>query len=107
MRKTIYNKLIRDRIPEIISANHQTAVISEIPENEFLSYLKTKLREEVDEFLESEDVEELADIIEVVLAILKQKNCSFYELEKIRTEKVFKNGSFDKRLLLEEVFSEK
>ena len=104
MKKT-YHKLVRDNIPAIIAANHQTAVFSEIPEEEFLPYLKSKLSEEVEEFLTSEAIDELADILEVLHAILKQQGVSYTELESLRAKKAGTNGAFEKRLLLEEVSS--
>ena len=57
--------------------------------------------EEVKEYLESQETEELADIVEVIYSIVKSKNISLEDFEKIRIDKVEKRGGFDKRIFLE------
>lgn len=97
----IYNKLVRDNIPEIMINNGAKPVTKILEDKEYYEELKKKLLEETKEFLESDEIEEIADIEEVILAILKFKNTSFEEMEKIRKEKVIKRGSFDKKIFLE------
>lgn len=97
----IYNKLVRDNIPEIMISNGAKPVTRILKEDEYKKELNKKLQEEVSEYLESESIEEIADILEVILAIIKTKNITFEELEHIRTEKVLKKGSFEKRIFLE------
>lgn len=97
----IYNKLVRDNIPEIMINNGARPVTKILEDKEYYEELKKKLLEETKEFLESDEIEEIADIEEVILAILKCKNTSFEEIEKIRKEKVIKRGSFDKKIFLE------
>ena len=67
-----YNKLVRDRIPEIIEANGHKCETRVLNDDEYLLELKNKLQEEVNEFLESGSVEELADILEVVHSLSAQ-----------------------------------
>lgn len=98
-----YNKLVRDNIPEICSANGQKANFSCLSDAEYNLQLKNKLVEEMNEFLESEELEELADILEVIEAIAVFHNCSFDQLLDIKEKKALKNGKFQKRLFLKSV----
>ncbi len=98
-----YNKLIRDKIPEIIENGGKKAVIEVLDNENFRKYLNIKLDEELKEYQEDESVEELADLIEVVYALLELKGISIEEFEKIRVAKVEKRGAFKKRLFLKEV----
>ena len=100
----IYNKLVRDKIPEIIAGdNGKTCVTRIMEDDEYLETLNTKMQEELKEYLESGDVEELADLEEVLRAILDVKNVSYEEFENIRNTKVEKRGSFKKKIFLESV----
>ena len=98
-----YNKLIRDKIPEIIERDGKVAVTEVLNDEEYLLMLNRKLQEEVDEYLESGSVSELADIGEVMHAIMEYKGISFEQFQRVRIEKLEKNGGFKKRLLLREV----
>ncbi len=98
-----YNKLIRDKIPQIIEEAGKEYEVRELDEEEYHEKLKEKLQEEVDEYLESNEIEELADILEVIQALTEQSGMELKELEEIRAEKVKERGAFEKRLLLEEV----
>jgi len=97
----IYNKLVRDNIEEIMISKGAKPVTRILSNEEYLTELNKKLLEEVNEYLESEDIEELADIKEVFLAILEAKQISNDTLEEIRLNKVKKRGAFKKRLFLE------
>lgn len=99
----IYNKLIRDNIPEIIKENGQTAYISVLDNVQYNAELKKKLCEETQEFLDSEEIEELADIIEVVEALANANGSSLKNVLEIKEQKAVKNGKFEKRLFLEKV----
>ena len=100
----IYNKLVRDKIPEIIVAdNGKTCVTRIMEDDEYLETLNTKMQEELKEYLESGDVEELADLEEVLRAILDIKGVSYEEFEKIRDAKVDERGAFKKKIFLESV----
>lgn len=98
-----YDKLVRDKIPQIIKAQGKKAVVRILRKDEFKIYLERKLDEEVKEYHESKDVEELADILEVIIALAESKGCSFVDLMDMRTKKAVKKGGFSKRVLLLEV----
>jgi predicted house-cleaning noncanonical NTP pyrophosphatase (MazG superfamily) len=95
-----YNKLIRDRIPEIIEEAGKEYKIRELNDEEYLAKLKEKLQEEVDEYLESNKIEELADILEVIRALAITHREDIDSLETIRKKKQDSRGGFSNRLLL-------
>ena len=97
----IYNKLVRDNIPEIMIKNKAKPVTRILSDEEYLIELNKKLLEEVKEYLESGEIEELADIEEVIIAILNAKNTTKDNLEEIRQTKVKKRGAFNKKIFLE------
>lgn len=97
----IYNKLVRDNIPEIMINNGAKPVTRILSDEEYLQELNKKLLEEVNEYLESEDILEIADIEEVLLAILKANKVSAEDFTNKRLEKVNKRGAFDKKIFLE------
>ncbi|MBR3512747.1 MAG: nucleoside triphosphate pyrophosphohydrolase [Clostridia bacterium] len=102
-----YNKLIRDKIPEIISKdNNKKAIIRVLNDVDYKKELDKKLQEEMKEYLEDDNVEELADLVEVIYAILDNKNISLEEFEKIRKKKVGKRGAFKEKLFLEKVLED-
>ena len=96
-----YNKLVRDNIEEIMLGKGLNPVTRILSEEEYLKELNKKLLEEVNEYLESGEVEELADIEEVILAILDTKGISRENLEEVRINKVKKRGAFKRRIFLE------
>ncbi len=100
-----YDKLIRDKIPEIIAAKGSEAIIEILDAESYRKCLDIKLVEEVKEYLEDGSAEELADIVEVVYALLEYKGVSREEFEKIRIAKVEERGAFKKRLFLKEVIN--
>lgn len=99
----IYNKLVRDHIPEIIKNQGETPYVSVLDDKQFNVELRKKLKEEVREYLLSEEIEELADIIEVIEALAKHKGSSFEEVLEIKEKKAKKNGKFEKRIFLQKV----
>lgn len=104
MKKTnIYNKLVRDKIPEIIEKSGKTAVVRTLPEDEYLKMLDQKLNEELGEYLQDQSMEEIADLLEVIHAVVVARNSSMEEVEKIRLSKKEKRGGFEKRIFLESV----
>ena len=98
-----YNKLIRDKIPEIIKQKGQTPITHIATDNEYKKKLYEKLIEETDEFIEKPNIEELADILEVIYSISELNNIKREELELLRTEKTKKRGSFKNHIILDEV----
>ena len=98
-----YNKLVRNRIPEIITGDNKKPITHIASEKEFENALVDKLTEEVNEYKSSGDLEELVDIMEVVEAIGYLKGVSLGELNKLKRKKANKRGSFSKRIILERV----
>ena len=95
-----YNKAIRDKIPEIIEGSGKKYETKTLSDEEFLKELEKKLVEELNEYQESKDVEELSDILEVIYRISSLKGTSSEQLDKIRKDKVTKRGAFDDNLFL-------
>ncbi len=102
MKKT-YRKLVRDRIPEIICAGDSRCTIRVLPEEEYLQKLHEKLGEELEEYLQSGEAEELADLLEVMQAVAAARGISWEQVEQLRQQKKEARGGFEKRILLEEV----
>ncbi len=98
-----YNKLVRDKIPEIIREKGDKPSTHTALDAEYRVKLNEKLKEEVEEYLKSETSEELADIIEVIYAICQLKSLDNRELEEIRKRKADEKGRFDKKIILEYV----
>lgn len=96
----VYNKLIRDRIPEIIESTGKKYECRVLGPNEYLAALNAKLAEELREYDESGDLEELADLMEVIYAIVECRGASMEEFERLRLSKRERRGGFEKRLLL-------
>ena len=96
-----YNKLVRDKIPEIISNNGEKPSIKVLNDEEYKKELDKKILEEVNEYLKDDNVEELADIAEVILAILAYKNVPIKAFEEIRNNKAKKRVAFNDRIFLE------
>lgn len=97
----IYNKLVRDNIPQIIEQSGKTCKTRVLSDDEYLAKLNDKLHEEFDEYVHSGDVEELADIVEVARAIALAKGVTDAKFDEIRTQKAHKNGAFTQKLFLE------
>ncbi len=97
---TKYDKAIRDNIPEIIEKDGSSCNVKKLPDAEFLVEMEKKLSEEVTEYQNDKNPEELADILEVIYKIAKLKGISSEELEKIRTDKIEKRGVFENNLFL-------
>lgn len=106
MDEKIYNKLVRDKIPEIIKADNCIPVTRILTEKEYINELNIKLQEEMKEYLDDNKVEELADLIEVIYGILDYKKVSLEEFERIRLNKVEKRGAFKDRIFLEKTIKE-
>jgi predicted house-cleaning noncanonical NTP pyrophosphatase (MazG superfamily) len=98
-----YNKLVRDKIPEIIEADGKKAVVEVLDMNKCREFLNVKLAEELLEYQESGSIEELADIMEIIYALIDSKGISREQFDKVRMDKLNERGGFKKRLLLKEV----
>lgn len=103
MGEKLYDKLIRDNIPEIIARDGGRAEVRTLNEAEYRAYLTQKLLEEAAEYKESGESAELADVVEVVYALAALNGLSREGLEELRAAKANKNGTFEKRLLLTKV----
>jgi len=99
----IYNKLVRDKIPEIIKQDKNTPITHIADNKEYWEKLKEKLIEEVHEFLIENNKEEFADILEVLHAISDFKNFDKKYVNQIRKEKAEKRGRFKDKIILEKV----
>lgn len=97
-----YNKLVRDKIPDIIRGNSDIPVTHIADDKEYSKKLLEKLQEEVDEYLKDNSVEELADILEVLHALAKTHGISVKELDDIRVKKLKERGGFEDKIILDE-----
>ena len=99
----VYNKLVRDKIPEIILKDNELPTTRILNDEEYIQELNKKLQEEVSEYLEAENIEEMVDILEVISAILEHKGVSYDEIEEKRIKKATKRGAFKEKIYLEKV----
>lgn len=98
-----YNKLVRDNIPAIIEATGAVCETAILSDADYLSLLDAKLDEELTEYRQDRNIEELADLMEVIYACAKAGGYTPAELEAVRAEKACKRGSFDRKILLKTV----
>lgn len=103
----VYNKLVRDYIPEIIEQSGKSYKTKVLIEEAYVEALKRKLQEEVTEYSDTktnrEAVEELGDILEIIHALAAQHGSSIEEVNEKRLEKARSRGAFDNRILLIDV----
>ena len=98
-----HNKLVRDRLPQIIEASGRACVTHVLGAAEYIAALDAKLQEELNEYLADGSMEELADLLEVMMAVAEARGHSFTEVEVLRREKAEKRGGFAQRIFLETV----
>ncbi|MGN9018657.1 phosphoribosyl-ATP pyrophosphohydrolase [Lachnospiraceae bacterium HCP1S3_C3] len=98
-----YNKLVRDKIPEIIEADGKCCKTEILSDEEYIKMIDAKLDEELAEYHEDQNIEELADLMEVIYAAAEARGYSVEELEAVRLAKVEKRGTFKEKTLLREV----
>ncbi|WP_286228512.1 nucleoside triphosphate pyrophosphohydrolase [Neobacillus mesonae] len=103
----IHNKLVRDRIPEIIEATGKKFSTKILNDDEYIKELKTKSFEELNEYMNTDNdqdaVEELADLLEIIHALAECHGATFEDLEKVRQQKAEKRGGFKEKIFLIEV----
>ena len=102
----VYNKLVRDKIPNIIEEKGETSVIKVLNENDYKKELEKKLYEEYKEVIEAcgdERIEELADMLEVIRALASLENKNLNDIIDIADKKNKKRGAFDEKIFLEKV----
>lgn len=109
-KKTMYYKLVRDNIPEIIEKDGKKCTTIVLDDEDYAFELGQKLDEEFDEFIvafkeenDEKAIAELADMAEVMYALVEFMGYDLETFEKIRAGKKYTNGGFEKRLLLKEV----
>ena len=98
-----HRKLVRDKIPQIIENSGKTCQTRILSDDEYITALDMKLREELNEYLADGSMEELADLLEVMMAAAEARGHTFDEVEAIRRDKAEKRGSFHDRIWLEYV----
>ena len=96
-----FDKLVRDKIPEIVRSKGETPTIRILDDEEYERELNKKLQEEVNEYLSDGNIEEIADIEEVLRAIVALKGVSYEDFNKIREKKCEQRGAFNDRVFLE------
>ena len=107
MNRKTYNKLIRDKIPEIIKKDNAVPKVSELDDNQFKVALKEKLVEEAKELLEAktdkEILNELSDVLQLLESIALNNNIAIAEVKKQKEKNEVERGGFEKKLFLEYV----
>jgi predicted house-cleaning noncanonical NTP pyrophosphatase (MazG superfamily) len=102
-----YNKLVRDKIPQIIKNKGKKLSTKVLKDVDYIKYLKVKAYEELDEYCaaqtDDEALEELADLLEVIRALAKHHGSSIEEVEAVRIDKTEKRGGFEEKVFLIEV----
>jgi predicted house-cleaning noncanonical NTP pyrophosphatase (MazG superfamily) len=103
----VYNKLVRDRIPQVIEGTGKQYTTRILDEEEYIKELKNKSFEELNEYVnaknDKEAIEELADILEIIHALARYHGANLEMVEQIRKEKSEKRGGFKERIFLIEV----
>lgn len=104
----VYNKLVRDRIPEIITNDGKTCTTKILEDKDYIKELRKKSLEELDEYMnaknDEEAVEELADVLEIIHSLAKCHGATFEKVEEVRKQKAKKRGGFNDKIFLIEVF---
>ena len=99
----VYNKLVRDKIPEIIEADGKVCRTHILSNEEYIVALEAKLNEEVAEYQADKNLEEMADVLEVLYAICVARGYSLDELEAMRAKRADERGGFKEKIFLEHV----
>lgn len=106
MKIITYNKLVRDRIPEIIEKYGNKCSTEILSDEEYIEMLDKKLDEELAEYHKDQNLEELADLLEVIYAATEARGYTINQLEEIRLKKQSERGAFKEKILLKEVIEE-
>ncbi|GAA3663788.1 nucleoside triphosphate pyrophosphohydrolase [Asaccharospora irregularis] len=100
----VYDKLVRDRIPEIIESSGNKCDIEVVSDEVALDYLYKKLNEEVSELIEDKNLEEIADVMEVLFAIASKYGYNEKDVLDKRDEKKSARGGFENNLVLKSTY---
>lgn len=103
MSSIVHNKLVRDRIPEIIEASGKKCTTRILDDAAYIAALDAKLTEELAEYHADGSMEELADLLEVMMAVAVARGHDFAEVEALRQRKAEQRGGFLQRIWLESV----
>jgi predicted house-cleaning noncanonical NTP pyrophosphatase (MazG superfamily) len=95
------NKLVRDKVPELLEAKQVKATFHEASPEEFETELLEKLREEVLEFKNANSIEQLADLLQVVDEVISEKGWDKFMVDQVKAQRLNEKGGFSKRLILE------
>lgn len=106
MKTKTYNKLVRDRIPEIIEKSGKKYTVEILNDSDYLTMIDKKLDEELAEYYKDQNIEELADLLEVIYAAAEARGYTVKQLEEMRIKKQIERGAFKEKLLLKEVTEE-
>ncbi len=104
----IYNKLVRDKIPEIIKKNNEEPITRVLSDQEYKNYLEIKILEEQKEIVEAtgqDRIEELADMLELIIALTELEGKTLNDVIKVAKEKSTKRGAFKDKIFLEKVLT--
>nr|WP_295974822.1 nucleoside triphosphate pyrophosphohydrolase [uncultured Bacillus sp.] len=103
----IHNKLVRDKIPQIIKKSGKTPIIETLDQENYITELRKKSKEELQEYLSAktneEAIEELADLLEIIHSLAEIHDSSIDEVERIRVKKAEERGGFKDKVFLIEV----
>ncbi len=99
---TTHNKLVRDKIPDVLKQKGIEYVTRNIEKNEYFGRLIDKLKEEVEELAKDVNEEEIADILEVLNAVIEEKGFSKDSIEEKRIKKLSERGGFRDKIILEQ-----
>lgn len=106
----VYNKLVRDHIPQVIEAAGKTFTMRTLSDEEYRQELRKKAFEELEEYVQAKDdtaaIEELADLLEIIHALAECHGATIEQVEAVREEKAEKRGGFREKLFLIEVHDE-
>ena len=103
MKVKTYNKLVRDLIPDIIDKSGNQCRTRILSDEEYISMLDKKLDEELAEYHSDQNIEELADLLELIRAATLARGYTLDELETVRAEKQRTRGGFEKKIFLIDV----
>ena len=98
-----YNKLVRNKIPKIIENDGKTCEIEVLSDEDYIKMIDAKLDEELAEYHKDQNLEELADLLEVIHAATVARGYSIDELEALRAKKAEKRGGFEDKIFLKRV----
>ncbi|CUA79427.1 nucleoside triphosphate pyrophosphohydrolase [Anoxybacillus suryakundensis] len=106
----VYNKLVRDLIPNIIEEAGKTFTMRTLSDGEYREQLRKKVFEELEEYMNASDdvtaVEELADVLEIIHALAECHGATIEQVEAVRASKAEKRGGFKEKIFLIEVHDE-